>query len=393
MLKEGLFHSSLMILLMIVTMCISLFSCQKDKSLLNDFGSYYLEKEKEFLIHSLSSVDLIDYYPEDRLYLGSTITHSGKEICLVDESGRIILSRNMKGEGPEQYISNLSCLAFSEKGNIWAMTNRHILQYDQNLNILVKFTYESSLMFNIYTPAIKFSYIHKDTNQFEITFPTNPSGSSRHQVGKSQYYNTGKLLELYDQKKGYSNEIAPVSNRRITEDFLSITKSFYAPIYFTDAKSAKLFLTGTFDNKITIYDLKSNTVVGNLDIYHGDPNAILPPTLISPQKLPSTSENWLLTPKNHKLYKLDNGLIALEYIVGVSINPNPKNVVAEILQDFFHSKLILFDQNKQISHDLTIPENGVIMTSLPGNRLLFKEVNPEREEDFSRYIIFKIMTE
>lgn len=389
-------EKNLMISQVFIAVSISLFSCQTDRgSRPEDFGSYHLEKEKEFLIHSLASVELLDYSTEDGLYLGYSVTPKGDEITLVNEDGEIVLSRNMQGEGPEEHVSNLSCLAFSEKGDIWAMTNVHVLRYDQNLKLLERFSYTPNFMINLYGSAKRFSYFRKDTNRTEITFSLVPSGVGRYdQSGNRQYYKTAKLLEFYDQRLGGFEEIAPISERRITEEFLGILKGFYAPVYILDTETSKLFLTGTFDNEITIYDLNADSVAGSMDVYHGDPNAVEPPKSLGTRTLSSTSENWLLAPMNKSIHKLDNGLIALEYITGVSVNPHPgRNLIAEIHSDIYRNRLILFDQNRQLSGDLTIPENGVIMTSLPGNRLLIKVVNPEKEEDFTRYAIFNVLKE
>ena len=359
-------------------------SCQNRAERPEHFGSYHLDKEKEFLIHSLASVELLDYYPPDGLFLGYTVTPGGNEISLVNEEGEILLSRNMQGEGPEQYPSNLSSLAFSETGEIFAMTSVHVLRYDQNLRLLERFSYEPKFMINLYSLLKKFSYFRKDTNRKGITFTVVPSGVSRYYAsGSGSDYKAAKLLELYNQRDGSSKEIVPISERRITEEFYRTAGGSYAPVYVLDAETSKLFLTGTFDNEITIYDLKADTVVGGMDIYHGDPNAVEPPTPIGSHTLSSTPENWLLTPMNKSIHKLDNGLIVLEYLTGASINPYPrKGLLNEIHPDIYRNRLILFDQSRQLSRDLTIPEQGIVMTSLPGNRLLVKTVNTEKEGGF-----------
>lgn len=376
----------------IVIIPIILFSCYNERRRKSeDLDSYYLKKENEFIIHSLSSVEILDYFLEDSLYLGYTNTHSGKEICLINESGDIIISKNMQGEGPDQHSSNLSCLAFAENGDIWAMTGVEVLRYNQQLNLLEKFTFKANSMITLYKSSKIFSYFRKESNQTGITFPVNPSGVSRYEYGNTENYTSGKLLELYDQSKKQSKEIVPVSDRRITEEFFWIVRGFFAPVYAIDSETSKLFLTSTFENELTIYDLNADTVVARLDIFHGDQTSVSPPSPISKQKLSQTSENWLLTPMNHSIHNLDSGLIALEYLIGVSVNPKPGKLDAQIRQDFYQNRLILFDQNQQISGDLAIPEQGIVRTSLPGNRLLIKVDNLEKEEDFSRYVIFKVM--
>ena len=372
-----------------------LFSCQSRPERPEDFGSYYLEKEKEFLIHSLASVELLDYYPPDGVFLGYTITPTGNEITLVNEEGEILLSRNMQGEGPEQYPSNLSSLAFSETGEIFAMTSVHVLRYDQNLKLLERFFYEPKFMITLYSLLKKFSFFRKDTNRKGITFTIVPSGVSRYYAsGSGSDYKAAKLLELYNQGDGSFKEIVPISERRITEEFYRIAGGSYAPVYVLDAENAKLILTSTFDSEITVYDLNADSVAGSLDIYHGDPNAVEPPKPVGSHTLSSTAEDWLISPMNKSIHQLDNGMVVLEYLVGTLINPNPrKGLLNEIHPDIYRNRLILFDQSRQLSRDLSIPVKGVVMTSLPGNRLLVKAVNTDKEEDFIRYIVYKVVEE
>ena len=387
---------NLIISIVVIAISITTSSCQKGKNLSPEegFASYSLEKEREFLIHSLSTVELLDYYPKDSLYLGYTITHSGKEICLVKEDGQIILSRNMQGEGPNQHAANLSCLGFAENGDIYAMTSVQVLRYNQNLELLEKFTYEPMQMTTFYTISKKFNYHLKYTNQSEIIFTVNPSDVSRNNFRSSEAYQYAKLVEFYDQKDESTKEIGLISERNITEELLGIVKGFYAPIYILNAITSKLYLTTTLDNEITIYDMNADSVSAKINIYYSDPNAIEPSKKISPQTLSKNPDGWLLSPKNHNIHKLDNGLFALEYHM-VSINPNPNQDIQEydIDGNVYKNRLILFDQNCQLSGDLALPVKGIIMSSIPGNRLLVRVENSEVEEDFTRYVIYKVMKE
>src|SRR5690606_1815345 len=100
----------------------------------NGFAQYALEKVKEFKINSLYPVKLIDYYPQQGIYLGYTDKSSqGTDIVLVNEAGEVIIEKNMRGEGPEQYVSTLNCLGFSDGGDIWVQTPFQVLRYDQKL--------------------------------------------------------------------------------------------------------------------------------------------------------------------------------------------------------------------------------------------------------------------
>jgi len=387
---------NLIISIVVIAISITTSSCQKGKnlSLEEGFASYSLEKEREFLIHSLSTVELLDYHPESSLFLGYAHIQGGKEICLVNENGDIILRKNMQGDGPDNYGAYLSCLGFTEDGDIWAVTGVQVLRYNQNLELLEKFTYVPKHLVNLYYFTEKFQYYRKDSNSGDIHFPVNPSGISTTVFSVGDYRNA-KLLELYDQSTELSIEIAPISERNVTEDFLEIAQGFYAPVFFIDVKSFKIYLTATFDNQITVFDLAMDSVISSITISHCDPNAVKPESKISTNSLSHNAEGWLLSPMNNKMFKLDSGLFVLEYLCDVSVDPNPDQelFLGELYKDIYKNRLILFDGERQISRDLTLPVKGIIMTSIPGNRLLVRVENSEVEEDFTRYVIYKVMKE
>jgi hypothetical protein len=352
-------------------------------------NSFRLKKENEFLIHNLTTVILLDYFADDKIYLGYSNTKEGKEILLVDESGKIILNKNMQGEGPDQHSSSFSCLGFSEKGDIWVMTSVEVLLYDRNLILLDRFKYEPTDILNLYSLAKKFFYFKKDPSQKDITFATIPSGTSRFNPQSGNYFDKLMLFELYDQKSSSVSQLSPLSERLITKEFLQFVGGFYSPVYSIKFNSSKLILTSSFDNEINIYDLTDGTSAVKIPIYYEDPNAVYPSQKLNSEDLLKTPENWLLSPKNQSIHQLDDDLILLEYIMGVSINPHKVNQ-SEIFEDPTQNRLILFNSKKQLSSDIIIPEKGIIMTSIPGNRLLIKSVNEEKEDDFTRYFVYSI---
>ncbi len=381
------FYSKILIFIFFFTE----FSCQEKDSIQEDqfMNSFRLKKENEFLIHNLTTVILLDYFADDKIYLGYSNTKEGKEILLVDESGKIILNKNMQGEGPDQHSSSFSCLGFSEKGDIWVMTSVEVLLYDRNLILLDRFKYEPTDILNLYSLAKKFFYFKKDPSQKDITFATIPSGTSRFNPQSGNYFDKLMLFELYDQKSSSVSQLSPLSERLITKEFLQFVGGFYSPVYSIKFNSSKLILTSSFDNEINIYDLTDGTSAVKIPIYYEDPNAVYPSQKLNSEDLLKTPENWLLSPKNQSIHQLDDDLILLEYIMGVSINPHKVNQ-SEIFEDPTQNRLILFNSKKQLSSDIIIPEKGIIMTSIPGNRLLIKSVNEEKEDDFTRYFVYSI---
>lgn len=94
---------------------------------------------------------------------------------------------------------------------------------------------------------------------------------------------------------------------------------------------------------------------------------------------------------------LDDGLVAVDFIREIPYGTYEKKIAEDPtyhhFQDPAYHRLILFDGNKQLSKELSLPPNAKLMTTLPGNRLLMQLVNTEVEEDFIQYGIYKVVGE
>src|SRR5690606_36138229 len=167
----------------------------------------------------------------------------------------------------------------------------------------------------------------------------------------------------------------------------------YFPVYTADRHQSRLYATTSLDNEITVVDLNTNKTLSRIPINHGEFGG-LKSNLISSERLPSY-KHITLAGRNHKMYILDNGLIALEYIREIPFGTYEKRIADDPnyhhFQDPNYHRLILFDGKKQISTDLLVPPNVKIKTTLPGARFLVKIENPEVEEDFIRYGIFGLI--
>lgn len=356
-------------------------------------SQYKLEKVKEFKINSMFQVDLIDHYPEEGLFLGYTKKLSkGMDITLVKEDGEIVLSKNMKGEGPEQYTATMNCLGYSDKGDIWVLTPHQLLLYDQKLKLKERSRYESRGRIYIGGRAGPFSYFYRKGKSTDFSFISNPSGASN--FAGLPDFREKKLIQVSNIGKNAIYEIAPVSERPQYEYLDKSLDAVYFPVYTVDNSQSMLYLTTSLDNEITVIDLNTNEVVSQIKITHGEFKS-LENNPISRKSLPSY-EHITLAAFNHKIFKLDDGLVALEYIREIPYGTYEKKIAGNPNYHHFNDpeyhRLILFNQTGQLTKDLAIPY-GKITMSLPGNRLLIKLKNPDIEEDFIRYGIFKISKE
>jgi hypothetical protein len=227
-----------------------------------------------------------------------------------------------------------------------------------------------------------------------LSFITNPSGVRWYYGGKEKDFREGHLLEVYHPNTNSFYEMASVSERSIHNDLDKSVGEMYKPIYTVDRKDSRLYLTGTLDNEITVYDLNSNELVSRIAINHDDFNS-LKTFPVKAENLPSFNGTPLGS-KNHKIHNLGNGLMALEYIRGIPYGTYERKKTEDPgyfhLADPDYHKLILFDQNRQLTSDLSVPPNGNIIMGLPNNRLLVKP-DLDKEEDFIRFDIYEFSKE
>lgn len=354
------------------------------------FSQYKLEKVEEFKINSLYNVEIVDYYPEDELYLGYISTSKGTQIALIDAKGEFVANEMLTGEGPNQSVSAINSMAFAEDGDIWLQTAAQILLCDRDFVIKKRIRYPSSLKMNIYGRMEVFPYFYKGSSS-GLSFITNPSGTNSYIFNK----NIGTdLIEIYDLESDKLNRIAPVADRPMLKKFdQSMYSHLYSLVYTVDRNNRKLYLTTSLDNEISVYDLTSRKLMSRIKIDH-DEFKTLQQNSITEKNLPSHGR-ISLGAKNHKVFLLDGGFIVLDFIREIHYGTYEKKVNEDPtyhhFQDPAYHRLILFNGDKQLSKELSLPPNAKLMTTLPGNRLLMQLVNSEVEEDFIRYGIYKVV--
>lgn len=352
---------------------------------MNGFAQYALEKVDEFKINSLYRVDIVDYYPQDKLYLGYINASEGTRIVLINEKGDFIANEILVGEGPNQSVSAVNSMAFTEDGNIWLQTPVQLLLYDQKLAIKERIRYPSSLKMQIYGRMEVFPFFHQKESGSGFSFITNSSGTNSYIFKKDI---GSDLIEIYEVEEDELYRIAPVSDRPMYENFAgSLFRHLYSVVYTLDSDHRKLYLTTQRDNEITVYDLTTHKLASRIKVVHGDFN-------VREHDLPSYGR-VSLGARNHKIFSLDEGLVVLDYIREIPYGTYEKKIADDPtyhhFQDPAYHRLILFDGTKQLSGDLSLPPNAKLMTSLPGNRLLMQLINPDVEEDYIRYGIYKVV--
>ncbi|MCH6198646.1 hypothetical protein MMU07_03575 [Aquiflexum sp. LQ15W] len=357
------------------------------------FSQFQLEKVEEFKINSLLPVVIVDYHPESKLYLGYISDSKGTKIALIDEDGDFVINKGLVGEGPNQSPAPFNAMAFTKEGDIWLQTAYHLFLYDQKLNVKNKIRYQSGRKVSIYGRMEFFPYFYQNESPSSFSFITNPTGTNSF-IPDPDVVNPTTLIEINLVEKDELSRMAPLTDRAMYKVFdKSMFADLYSVNYTIDQKARKIYLRNNVDSEITVYDLLTMKLESRIKINHGA-FSMVKKSSISDDDFPS-HERIGLAPKNNKLFQLDGGMIVLDYIRGIEYGTYESKVADDPtyhhFQDPAYHRLILFDGTKQVSGDIPLPTNGKVTMALPGNRLLIQLINPDVEEDFIRYGIYKVV--
>lgn len=354
-------------------------------------AQYKLEKVKSFTVESFYPVEIVDYFPKDGLYLGYINSTEGKRIVLINEEGDFISNKILEGDGPNKSSAPFNAMSFAEDGTIYLQSFSFIYRYDQNLNLLDKFSYPSSTSIRIFGRMEFFSYFKLPGSNSNISFITNPSDTNSFRPGNDS---ETELIEVFHKGTEESIKLAPVTDRIMYSRFdKSLLADLYFIIYKLDPKSRKLYLTTKTDSEILVYDLFSKKLDSRIEIKHGE-FPILQKSKISRNDF-KTNVRIALGAKNHKLFSLEGDKIVLDYIQEIPYGTYEQKIAEDPtyhhFQDPNYHRLIIFEGTTQVSGDIKLPVNGKLMTALPENRLLFQLIDPDIEEDFIRFGIYELI--
>ena len=354
------------------------------------YSQFSLEMTNEFFVNSLNTINIVDFNSSKNIYLGYEKVGLDYIVVLIDKDGQKIRKKNLEGQGPCKFNSAMNFLGFSDTGDIWVITPNNLLIYDDNLIFKEnkKFIINNPFFTSFLTESPIFFY--KKNSKSNLNFVTYPSGTRKFM--RKESLEKEYLLEIFDLNNQKSYSLAPISDRFIYKNLDKSVFTLYSPLFAHDKKRDIIFVTATLDNEITVIDLQSEKTISNILINHGEFSS-LKKSPISLKNLPSYN-NINLASNNRKILYLDGGLIVLDYLLEMS----PSKYEMKKAEDKFYlrsndpdyHRLIIFDQNKQLSGDLKIPY-GEIQIALPNNSILIKLINPDKEEDFIRYGVFKVV--
>ncbi|WP_140166786.1 hypothetical protein, partial [Algoriphagus faecimaris] len=306
-------------------------------------AQYKLEKVKSFTVESFYPVEIVDYFPKDGLYLGYINSTEGKRIVLINEEGDFISNKILEGDGPNKSSAPFNAMSFAEDGTIYLQSFSFIYRYDQNLNLLDKFSYPSSTSIRIFGRMEFFSYFKLPGSNSNISFITNPSDTNSFRPGNDS---ETELIEVFHKGTEESIKLAPVTDRIMYSRFdKSLLADLYFIIYKLDPKSRKLYLTTKTDSEILVYDLFSKKLDSRIEIKHGE-FPILQKSKISRNDF-KTNVRIALGAKNHKLFSLEGDKIVLDYIQEIPYGTYEQKIAEDPtyhhFQDPNYHRLIIFE--------------------------------------------------
>lgn len=353
------------------------------------FAQMSLSKVSEFKIDLLYPVEILDYYPAQKQYLGYINEGSkGNKIALFSENGKVLVSEKLQGEGPNQIVESINQIAFAEDGTIWVHSSQNLYKYDQNLKKVNKIAFRSKYNVTLYSPK-KLNYFYENGVKGDNSFISQPSGYSTF-FGFTEFLKEN-LIEVFNPKNEKTYNLAPVSDRSNFSKLDPSIESIYAPIYSLDKSRGKLYLTTTLDDEISIINLRSKKKTEAFKIRHEN-FPVLKSSRISLNNIASKGP-INLGAKNDNIYVLSDGTVLLEYIRAISPEVYEQKIAENRNYHHFgdpsYRRLIMIRNGKQVGEDIQLPYGKIAML-LPDDTLLIKLLNPDEEEDFTRYGIFRL---
>ncbi|MCE7055652.1 hypothetical protein LZF95_13275 [Algoriphagus sp. AGSA1] len=356
--------------------------------------AYELIKVDSFQINNFTRVNILDYSPEEKIYLGYSLTED--DILEISEEGEILRREHKKGEGPGLYGNrNPTGLCFGPNGQRFVELPFQIISYDQDYEIIHQQRLLSPLPIRTSTPLGRPPYFqHNDTTKL-LVGPSNYISANyliHTKEGKDTLQNFYELNLLSGAVKSVVS-YEPTSIYNSTEKIYSglMGKSF-----FIDHHNNELVLVHNLEKEILIYELPDFSLKRSIPISHSQFKTYSPIPLGSNPSDNNQDELGRLSAHNQKLFDMSDGFYLLQYFTGISQaeydsrHTEEKPYVGKF--DPQEQRIILFKNGKQLSPELDALDGSLII-SLPDNKILVQErENTEIEEEFTRFYIYQLQT-
>lgn len=354
--------------------------------------SYEFIKVDSFQVNNFTRINILDYSPEEKIYLGYSLTED--DILEISENGEILAREHKKGDGPELYGNwNPIGLGFGPDGQRIVELPFQVISYDKNYEILHQHGIMSPLPIRANTPLGRPPYFQNNDTTKLLVGPSNYLTATyliHDQEGKDTLQNFYQL----NLQSGAVKSVVPYEPASIYNSTENIYTELMGKSFFIDHERNELVLVHDLERKILVYNLPDFSLNRSISISHSEFKTYSPVPVGTTFSDESAKALSRLSARNQKLFNLGNTLYVLQYFTGISQaefdnrHTEEKPYVGKF--DRKEQRILIFQNGKQVPQELTGIEGSLVL-SLPDNKILVQErENSEIEEEFTRFSIYQL---
>ena len=368
----------------ILSVAISLlyFSCYKadqSTSKIGEEGRFYLEKVDSIHINRENRVSLLDFHSGRNRFLGyDQIT---EEFLVLDNRGNVLEAVYRKGEGPNEYNSNLLGASFNQEGEgYYTLSSTEFLWFDKNWEVTRRLRLVPDVQVVFYSgPRFKVPYYTLPETESPFIFANFFTDTN---TGMPEEVPHPYLIQFYHPhadslKWGLSNQPELLPKFDLDEES-QLTKP--VPLFVLDNEAKRMYLTYQRSGQIGIYDLANDFKLL--------------------EKIDYKQENFTRSnnSRNLRLFNFSNNGFGVLYYMGLSEaatlarqNQDPDYYP---FADPSLFRIVLVRDGVQEEKQMEFPEGAepnAEIVQLPGNRILLRDKYMEDDEpEYSSYSVFEV---
>ncbi|WP_192346656.1 hypothetical protein [Algoriphagus sp. Y33] len=369
-------------------------STKKSESTILDEEKFKLTKIDSFQVDNFTRISILDYSPEEKIYLGYAINED--DILEISEKGQILKRVHKKGDGPGNYGNwNPIGLGFGPTEQRIVELPFAVFSYDKNYEVINEHRIMSPLPIRANAPLGRPPFYQLADTTYLLVGPSNYLTATlliHNQEGKDTLQNFYQL----NMQTGSVKSVIPYEDNSIYNSTENIYQELMGKSFFADRASNEFAVVHNLDTEILIYDLPGLTLSRSIPIVHSE-FLTYPPlpigTSFSDERTIALNR---LSARNQKLLNLGDKTYLLQYFTGVSQaeydSRNSEEAPYIGRFDTNEQRILIFKNGKQIPHELS-GIVGSLIISLPDSKILVQEPeNSDLEEEFTRFSIYQLQT-
>ncbi len=372
------------------------FSCNtKDsETSIEELPQYVLEKVDSFSVENFTRVRIIDFSPEENIYLAYSEVED--DILELSDRGEILKRTHKKGDGPGLYGNwNPIGMGFGPNSERIVELPFALFVYDKDYEIISENRIMSPLPIRTNQPLGKTTYFENQDSLYFLVGPTNYLSAHyliRDDIGKDTLQNFYEL----NLNSGATHSVVPYDEQSIYKNSEDLYFERMGKSFFIDHKKQELYILHDLEKSILVYGLPDYTLKEKIPVEHSEFLSFpaVPLEVSSDDERITDLRN--LSAKNKSLIPLDEDLILMNYFTGISKaeyeTRHSEEPTYSGSSDPRENKFLIFENRKQIPQELPGIKGSLIL-SLPDKKILVQErENMVIEEEFTRFSIYQLQT-